>query len=166
METLITKPNVISFNEPECAEFRSSSFNVGFWDWDLQSGELCCSSHIYRSLGYSVEELPSWDLKSWNNLIHPDDLEQFNSSLEKHFKGQTETFEILCREKHRSGQWFWFLVKGKVVIRDGGGYPIRMVGTHTDVSRLKQTEKELELTDNLLAAINYCQSEQFQKDNY
>lgn len=166
METLITQPNVISFNETRYTEFRSSSFDVGFWDWDLQSGELCCSTHIYRSLGYTVEELPTWDLKSWSNLIHPDDLEQFNSGLENHFNEKTETLEILCRERHKSGQWFWFLVKGKVVNRDANGHPIRMVGTHTDVSRLKQTEKELELTDNLLSAINYCQSEQFQKDNY
>jgi len=166
MKTLITKPNVVSFDGPECSEFRSSSFNMGFWDWDLQSGELCCSSHIYRSLGYTVEELPAWDLRSWVNLIHPDDLEKFNSDLEKHLTGQIETLEILCRKKHKSCQWFWFLIKGKVVIRDASGHPVRMVGTHTDVSRLKQTEKELELTDNLLAAINYCQSEQFQKNNY
>lgn len=166
METLITQPNVVSFNEQDYSELRSSSsFDVGFWDWDLQSGELCCSSHIYRSLGYTVDELPTWDLKSWCNLIHPDDLEQVNSCLEKHFNGQTETLEVLYRERHKSGQWYWFLVKGKVVVRDVNGSPLRMVGTHTDVSRLKQTEKELELTDNLLAAINYCQSEQFQQDN-
>ena len=165
METFITQPNVISFNESENSKLHSSSFNVGFWDWDLQSGELCCSSHIYRSLGYTTEELPSWDLKAWNNLIHPDDLEHFNCGLESHFNQQTETLEVLCREKHKSGQWFWFLIKGKVVIRDSDGQPIRMVGTHTDVSRFKKTEKELELTDNLLAAISYCQQEQFRKND-
>ncbi|MBY0281652.1 MAG: PAS domain S-box protein [Alphaproteobacteria bacterium] len=165
MKTFATQSNITSLNEENSSE-PNSSFDIGFWDWDLQSGGFCCSSHIYRSLGCSTEEFSSWDMKSWSNLIHPDDIEQFNAGLENHLTGKTETFEILCREKHKSGQWFWFLIKGKVVIRDVNGHPIRMVGTHTDVSRLKQTEKELELTDNLLSAINYCQSEQFQKDNY
>eukprot|EP01037_Dinobryon_pediforme_P017409 gene17409-17600_t len=69
------------------------------------------SGFDYFKAGYTVEELPAWDLRSWVNLIHPDDLEKFNSDLEKHLTGQIETLEILCRKKHKSlGILFGWLV--------------------------------------------------------
>ena len=72
---------------------------------------------------------------------HPDDLKNSIELLEKHFRGETEYYDCECRMKHKDGQWIWILDRGKVVETDEEGNPIKMYGTHQDITRSKQTEQ-------------------------
>jgi signal transduction histidine kinase len=55
--------------------------------------------------------------------------------------------------KHKNGNWIWILDKGKVIERDEKGNPIRMAGTHLDITKRKEAENELIHTQNQLSLL-------------
>jgi PAS domain-containing protein len=43
----------------------------------------------------------------------------------------------------KGGEWVWVLARGQVVERDDEGLPIRVTGTHTDITARRKTEDRL-----------------------
>ena len=89
-------------------------------------------------LGYSDDELPN-EFSSWDSRVHPDDLEVALAGLQENIDGKTEYYEDTHRLKHKDGYWVWILDCGKAIF-DEDGKPIRMIGTHTDISASKELE--------------------------
>ena len=111
----------------------------GVWDWDIVTNEVYFSPRWKEMLGYSDDELPN-EFSSWDTRVHPDDMEATMTGLQDNMGGKTEYYEGIHRMKHKDGYWVWILDRGKAFF-DEDGKPIRMIGTHTDVS----ADKELEL---------------------
>jgi PAS domain S-box-containing protein len=108
----------------------------GLWDWNIQTGEVYFSPRYYTMLGYEPNELPQ-TYDTWAGLLHPDDREAAEKSILDHIEKEFSPFEQEFRMKTRSGKWKWILGRGKVFSVDEKGRPVRIVGTHTDISRLK-----------------------------
>jgi PAS domain S-box-containing protein len=117
--------------------------NLAMWDWYIQTGKTVFNERWAEMLGYTLAELEPCDIQTWINLSHPDDLLKSNELLQKHFNGQTEFYECEVRMRHKSGAWIWVADRGKVVERDANGAPIRMTGTHMDITERKRSEEEL-----------------------
>ncbi|HCK99747.1 MAG TPA: hypothetical protein DHW42_06560 [Candidatus Marinimicrobia bacterium] len=117
---------------------------VGMWDWDVKTGTTVYNERWAEMLGYTLDELSSVSNDLLAKLIHPDDLKKSNELLEKHFAGKTEYYISEIRMKHKNGNWVWILDRGKVFEWDENGKPIRMVGTHLDITEHKKIEKEHE----------------------
>ena len=117
--------------------------NDGFWDWELRSGRVTFSRRWAAMLGYDLGELEP-HLSSWERLVHPDDIEPARASIGAHLRGETELYEGVHRARHRDGRWIWILDRGKVVERDAQGCPVRLAGTHTDITERKEAEEALE----------------------
>jgi CheY-like chemotaxis protein len=62
--------------------------------------------------------------------------------VEKHFNGDSEHYECECRMKHKDGHWVWILDRGKLLTRTPDGKPLRMLGTHTDITERKLAAEE------------------------
>ncbi len=107
---------------------------VGTWDWNVQTGETVFNECWAKIVGYSLEEIAPISIQTWMNLAHPDDLKQSDALLEEHFNGKTEIYEFESRMKHKDGQWVCVLDRGKVVSRTADGKPLRMLGTHIDIT--------------------------------
>ena len=116
--------------------------NEGIWDWNIPADQQILSPHFYTMLGYSPDEIAS-DFTTRRSLVHPDDLNEAEKKFQDHLAGKNEGFAAEIRMRTKNGDWRWVLSKGKVVERDEIGNPIRMVGTHTDISEQKQIEEEL-----------------------
>lgn len=114
----------------------------GFWDWNVQTGEVHYDTCYAAMLGYTPEELDP-NVNFWQDRVHPEDLPSVTRQLDGHFSGATEYYEAEQRMKTRSGEWKWFLDRGKVVERDRNGAPLRAAGTLTDISQRKRMEEEL-----------------------
>jgi diguanylate cyclase (GGDEF)-like protein/PAS domain S-box-containing protein len=119
--------------------FALDSARQGVWDFDVRSGRSFYSPLWREMLGYGPDELGA-DLGLWTSLIHPDDLDRVEQMDRDHLDGKSAYFECEFRMRHKDGHWVWILDRGKVIERDSEGRPARMVGTHTDITSLKESE--------------------------
>ena len=124
-------------------QFAIEGSDVGVWDWQVQTGETVFNEKWANIIGYSLAELQPVSIDTWIHFCHPDDLPVTRKLLNEHFNGGTDTYEAEFRMKHKSGKWVWILDRGKVVQWDEDKRPIRMVGTHLDITERKQVDKEL-----------------------
>jgi signal transduction histidine kinase len=79
---------------------------------------------------------------SWQNLIHPDDASRVAEAFRAHFEARTSLYEAEYRLKASSGDWIWVHARGRVVVRSRSGKPLRMTGTHLDITWRKKAEAE------------------------
>lgn len=126
---------------------------VATWDWNVQTGETVFNERWAEIIGYTLEELEPISIKTWAAMAHPDDLKKSDLLLEKHFNGETESYEFESRMKHKSGEWVWVLDRGKILTRAGDGTPLRMLGTHTDITERKRMEETLRASETRNRAI-------------
>ena len=117
--------------------------NDGFWDWNVVTGEVRFSQRLAEMIGYTLDEMPP-HVTTWEQLVHPDDSPQVMAAVRDHLEGKTEFYETEHRLRCKNGQWMWILDRGKVVARSADGTPLRMAGTHTDISERKKAERELD----------------------
>jgi PAS domain S-box-containing protein len=111
----------------------------GVWDWNLQTGEEFFSSRIKAMFGYGDDELTDF-ARELDERTHPADVAQMEADRAAHFDGRTPTYRNEHRVRCKDGSWKWVLTRGMVIARDGAGRPLRMVGTHTDITEHKQAE--------------------------
>ncbi|MEY2878631.1 MAG: hypothetical protein RLZZ15_1011, partial [Verrucomicrobiota bacterium] len=123
----------------------------GVWDWDIAAGTVYFSPQWCRLLGYAPAEVPG-RVESFLTLVHPDDMPELERMLAEHLAGRVPVKETEARLRVKSGEWRWFLDRGKVVARDAQGAPTRMVGTIADISERKRAEAALSHSVALLRA--------------
>ena len=111
----------------------------GVWDWNLRTGEEYFSARIKAMFGFAEHELA--DLaEALDRRTHPDDMPQMLRDRAAHFAGETPVYRNEHRVQCKDGSWKWVLSRGMVIAHDEGGQPLRMVGTHADITELKQAE--------------------------
>jgi PAS domain S-box-containing protein len=111
-----------------------------FWDWDVKSGRVMRSPRWAGMLGYTLEEIGR-GRGSFLDRIHPDDLPLIVAD-EKLLETGKDQYAHEFRMRAKSGEWKWILDRGKVVSRDPAtGKPLRIAGTHTDITARKQAEE-------------------------
>jgi len=115
---------------------------LGTWDWNIRTNEVKFNDLWAKLLGYKLEELES-NTETWSRLTHPDDMEMVNEKLAEHIAGKTPIYEVVHRARHKSGRWIFVYDRGCVVERDESGNPIRVVGTHLDITNRIEAEKAL-----------------------
>lgn len=138
---------------------------TGWWDWDMMTGELTWSEHLYQLLGYAPGEVRP-TVQHWRDRIHPDDLAHTDAALRRDLERHT-TGQVEYRVVHPDGRIRWLLVRGQGIY-DASGQPVRMVGTAMDISdrkeaelRVRQSEARLRLiTNSLPACISYTDRDQ------
>ncbi len=116
--------------------------NDGLWDWNVLTNEFYFDDRWAEMIGYGPGEIPC-SYREWEERVHPDDLPEAEAALQAHLDGQTPFYLSEHRLRHKLGQWIWILDRGKIVSRDSRGAPVRLVGTHTDISEGKAIEKRL-----------------------
>ncbi|MEG4849530.1 PAS domain-containing protein [Microcoleus sp. B5-D4] len=119
---------------------------MGLWDWNLATGEVYFNPRWKMMLGYEVEEVEN-SFASWEKLVHPEDLSPAQAALNAHLEGKNPTYEVEFRMLTKSGEWKWILAQAKVMEHDASGNPLRMTGTHIDISDRKQAEVELQFSE-------------------
>jgi PAS domain S-box-containing protein len=116
---------------------------LGTWDWDLETGVIKRNAYWAEMLGYQLTEIDEGTSETCRRLMHPDDLERACRALEDHLAGRNPRYEVEFRLRAADGNYRWILDRGRVVSRDPAGLPLRVSGTHEDVSRQKQGEAEM-----------------------
>ncbi|MFC3417353.1 PAS domain-containing protein [Algoriphagus hitonicola] len=107
---------------------------VGTWEWDIAKNELNYSESWAEMIGYTLKELGEITRETRLRFIHPEDLETSDLWLESCLKGKNQVYECEVRMKHKNGSWIWVLDRGQVMDWDAEGKPVRMFGTHTNIT--------------------------------
>lgn len=129
-----------------------SGASLGSWDWNLINGEYVVDDRWAKILGFKIEELVPQG-SQWLQGIHPDDYSFVMKSLNDHFEGATSSYEAEYRYRHKSGTWLWILSRGKVNQKNSEGKPIRISGTHLDVTEKRKAQEEFTKLNILQGAI-------------
>ena len=114
----------------------------GLWDWNVPQSTVFFSTRWKEMLGFSEDEIGN-ALNEWSQRVHPEDLVRVMAEVNAHLGGVTPTYVSEHRVVCKDGSFKWILDRGLVVERDAAGKPLRMIGTHTDISARKQTEMAL-----------------------
>ncbi|HEY7771968.1 MAG TPA: PAS domain S-box protein, partial [Marinagarivorans sp.] len=117
---------------------------AGVWDWNLKTGAVTFNERWAAIVGYSLAELSPVSIKTWEEVCHPDDLLTTGALLEAYWRGDTDVYTCEARLRHKDGSWVWVLNAGKTVEWDDDGSPLRMVGTHLDITQLKRSQEQVD----------------------
>ncbi len=112
----------------------------GVWDWDVGTGRTAFSKRWKSMLGYEEDEIEN-AVGEWQGRVHPDDLPGALAELKAHFEGGKDTYSHEFRMRCKDGSWKWILARGKAITRDAEGNPLRIIGTHTDISEWKAAKE-------------------------
>jgi len=139
MRSMNTMHDKLSVSEQRW-KFALEGSGDGVWDWYIQPDEMHYSQRWKEILGYGVQELAN-NLSGWKSVIHPDDLPSVMSDMNASLNGKAASYINEHRVKCKDGSWKWILDRGMVVSRGPDNKVLRMVGTLTDISRLKESEE-------------------------
>ncbi len=123
---------------------------AGLWDWNIKTGEMYTSPDRKKILHYQDNDDNDPGVSPLQGIIHPDDQDRVMQVLNDHLAGKTDEYRIEYRIKDRIGNWKWFLDRGRVVERDEKNMPVRMTGTHQDITRQKHQEETLAAVEKQL----------------
>lgn len=146
--------------EAVLAEDRQHLTNVldgtaaGTWDWHIDSGALIVNERWAGMLGRTRAELEPIRGATWERLCHAGDLVEAQAAMQRHLAGEDERYSAEFRMRHADGHWVWIESTGHVFKRDAEGRPLRLAGTHLDISRRKADEQRLHDDARALEAAN------------
>ena len=128
-----------------------SGGDLGLWDWNATNGALVVNARWLSMLGLDPEG-PMPTLDQWHSMVHSDDVLLLERLLESVILDPAgREFEVEVRARRVDGQEVWILDKGAVVERAPDGRPLRVVGTHMDITTRKLAEAQLRRSEEDLS---------------
>jgi diguanylate cyclase (GGDEF)-like protein/PAS domain S-box-containing protein len=122
---------------------------TGVWDRNVVTGEIDYSPAWKAMLGYEEHELSNRIEDAYLRL-HPDDLAYVEAAMQAHFETKTDSYAVEHRIRCKDGSYKWICSRGKVVNRDSDGRALRMVGTTTDITALREMAARLQQSSELI----------------
>lgn|SRR5574343_173296 len=121
--------------------FYMKSSKQAKWEWNIITGGVKFTYYWFEMLGFTPEELEE-SFETWRNRIHPDDLSEIEQNLSNYINKISDNYSGVVRMLHKLGHYVWIKYSG-IMITDNFGVATKIVGTHIDISEIK--EKEIEL---------------------
>lgn len=110
------------------------------WEWELGSNKLHFSRRLQGILGYSEDEIRN--MTEWSNIIEPEDVDYVRRKIESIIEKEHKDCTCEYRVRHKKGKLLWLISKAKVLY-DQLGYPYKIVGSHTDITQLKEHQDRI-----------------------
>ncbi|WP_243772157.1 sensor domain-containing diguanylate cyclase [Burkholderia anthina] len=125
---------------------------TGVWDRNVETGEIHYSAAWKALLGYAPHELTSRIEDAYERL-HPDDVDDVKATMLAHFESRTDSYAVEHRIRCKDGAYKWICSRGKVIARDDNGRALRMVGTTTDITALRELADRLRDSATLVTSL-------------
>jgi diguanylate cyclase (GGDEF)-like protein/PAS domain S-box-containing protein len=114
---------------------------IGLWEWNVRSNETYFSPHWKRQLGYADHEIAN-RFEEWEVRVHPEDLPRVMAQIQTCLRRPEAEYQTEFRCRHRDGSYRWIQARAQL-IRDEMGRPVRMIGTHLDITDHKDREEHV-----------------------
>ena len=125
------------------------SGNLGLWDLNVVTGAFVANERERTMLGHPAAAAEPESI-AWRSLVHPDEWALLSASMAAHLRGEAPFYECEHRLRHTDGHWLWVFVHAVVVERDAAGAPMRIVGTHVDITERLHNRHALQRAASLL----------------
>lgn len=120
----------------------------GLWDWNVVTSEVFFSTQWKKMLGFEEHEVKNI-FEEWARRVHPEDLPNVNKDIETYLEGKSEQYQnehrILCKD----GSYRWVLARGVAIQKDENNKPVRIIGTHSDITARRLYQKEHVFLENV-----------------
>jgi len=133
-------------------QFALEASGDGLWDYDLPNNRLYLSPASKSMLGYGDEDIGPTS-EDWKRLIHPDDLERARRLFAEHVRREASSYRQEYRARAKDGSYKWILDRGRVLDWSPTGEPLRVIGTHTDITEQRAMEQRLRESEERLRAV-------------
>ncbi|MCF7764344.1 MAG: PAS domain S-box protein [Verrucomicrobia bacterium] len=124
----------------------------GLYDLNLATGQAHVTPEYATMIGHDPATFQETNA-TWAERLHPDDRGKVYSTFEAYIRGDIQNYEVEFRQRTKDGNWLWTLSIGSIVSRDADGKPLRMLGTHTNLTARKRAEQALAEKEAQLSAI-------------
>ncbi|MEN9252337.1 MAG: PAS domain-containing protein [Thermostichales cyanobacterium HHBFW_bins_127] len=111
--------------------------NIGFYIFDLRSQTSYVSPAYKAQLGYAPGD-PEAGVEDWEQRLHPQDRQGAMEAFRR-FREQGQPYSQDFRLRHRDGSYRW-IHSDATLVRDSQGRPVKIIGTHLDITDRKQAE--------------------------
>lgn len=130
---------------------------LGYWDWDYNSGKIIVNDEWLLMLGLSRKDFSN-DFTAWKKRLHPNDVKFMQNTIRSHLQSGKD-FVTEFRAKHENGSWVWIQGSGAVVEYDKDTHkPLRLCGTHQDITERKLAELRDKAHSNVLKLLTSGES--------
>jgi len=126
----------------------------GLFDWDIVQNRVYFSPRWKEMLGHSDAEIID-SFSEWKSRLHPNDLDRAMGYVNDFLAGRHSKYQQEFRLRHRDGSYRWILARA-TLIRDPVGRPLRMVGSHVDLTAQRELERMvLEVSEQERRIVGY-----------
>lgn len=137
-------------------EFALESSQQGAWEWDVNTKHYRTSRLWREMFGYN-ENAPASKFNALEHLVHPDERAESRRALIGALKGELEIYELHERLRHHDGHYLHCLTRCRVSERDADGLATKIIGTHTNITSLIETQEALaESNERLNLALQHA----------
>lgn len=126
-------------------DYYMSSSNQAMWELDIETNNTIFSYNWAGMLGYASDEIED-GFEFWKKSVHPEDIAQILIDLDNYIGGRADSYEGITRICHKDGHYVWIKYSG-LLTKNIDGTPKKIIGTHIDISELKEKEMQIELSE-------------------
>lgn len=113
------------------------------WEQHIPTGSLTIFNMEWgKMLGFNPNELEA-NVETWKSKLHPEERDEVIEAFESHVAGKSDSYQAVHRMLHKDGSHSWVSDRGRIVEYSLDGTPLRMMGTHIDITQEKRYELEL-----------------------
>lgn len=117
----------------------------GWFDWNVKTDAIAFSPEYIKMLGHNPKSYHC-SFNEWVFSIHPDDRDLVMATFTDCLKSRYSK-TVQYHTRNANGYWVWISTIAKVIEWDNNLKPIRIVGTHMNISRQKRMELELKASE-------------------
>jgi len=127
------------FNSEDRFALAMRGVSHGVWDWNLETDDVYYSPCWKSMLGYAENEIEN-KLSSWATLVHIDDKDIALKKVQQYISGEIDAFEVEMRMRHKKGHEVFVSSRAFKITHGSNCDPVRLVGTHVDITQHKKAE--------------------------
>ena len=134
-------------------KFALENSGIGVWDWNAKTNVVIYSKESKKIIGFQDDEISS-EASEWDDRVHREDRADYYEDFNDHITGVNSNYVNVHRVLHKDDTYRWILDQGKIIERDLAGNPVRIVGTHTDITKQKEAELSLKKSIDVITDQN------------
>jgi PAS domain S-box-containing protein len=123
---------------------------MGYWDWNLETGEVTWSYHLERIFGLAPNTFDG-NYETFYNYLYPDDRDRVQQAVQDYL-ASGEDLQLEFRIVLPDGRVRWLEGKGRLYYNETGT-PVRMTGINLDITDRKQAQEALQAQTEFLRTV-------------